>query len=837
MHAAAKTSRQIWGSAGLFMVAVVIAAGALVSAERSEAIERGEQRLRRLVASAEANANRALVAMDMTLASTDDALADLRNPDGQIDRTALIGQLTQTLRQGLLLGDLAVVDEQGRVIAAAQDTSLRLGLPLPEGFARKVVMQPVPALSVSAPSFNPASAERVVFLARPVTLGAQMRGLVVAQMSVADLGLILGQSVDERELEITLEREDGLLLSSRPAAERQTGTFVTPELPNGWAQALSQHAPARLSGQPALVAARPLLYRQLRVVGSLPFDVALAQWQHDRWIIGAGAAGFCAMVLAFAALAQRQANRTTRARAELAESKATLEQALASMHDGLLLCDAQDRVVIWNQRYVELFPWLKPLLQPGVPFVRLAEAAAAALFDEGNATVRRAWVAERLSQRDKDRTMHTRTASADRMVHTIERRTPDGGMVSVYRDTTTLGRELARLKDAAESANDSRSHFLAAMGHELRTPLDAMLGMNGLLLTGPLNPQQRRQAELVNNSGQSLLALINDLLDLSRIEAGHLALKQVDFALRETVADVIGALDARAQAKHLVLRLSTTPDLPAHVNGDPTRLRQVLFNLVGNALTFTDTGQVDVTLSHQVLDDGHIELTVEVADTGVGIAPEALPQLFEPFAQTDNSVSRRYGVTGLGLAITRQITERMGGGVAVRSVPGQGSVFTARMVFAAASTASGGAGAVPFAGQARRILVAEDNTVNQILIKAMLDRLGHHCDVVADGQAAVRQVQATAYDLVLMDIQMPVMDGISATLAIRALPAPMNRVPIISMTANGQPEDREACQRAGMTEHVSKPIDLSLLAEAIERAAQPNRPGARSASTSPSSSA
>jgi len=831
MPAADRMGRLIWGATGLFLTALCAAAVGLIMAERSEELGQGQQRLLRFVASAEANANRTLVALDMTLASVDDLLGDLHDPTAGIDRAALRQRLMQTTRQGLLLGDLAVLDEQGRLVAAAQESSNRLGLPLPDGFARQVVMQQVPALMVSAPSFSPTSAERVIFLARPVALGGRLRGLAVAQVAVADLGHILGQSVDDRELEITLEREDGLLLSSRPAAERLTGRFVTPELPSGWADAPSLLAPARLGGQPAMLAARPLLYRQLRVVGSLPLDVALAQWLRNRWIIGAGAAAFGLLALAFATVAQRQARRTARARAELAESKHTLEQALASMHDGLLLCDAEDRVVIWNPRYEVLFPWLLPVLQPGVPFRALAEAAAAALIPADDPTGRQAWVAERLSQRGKDRTMHTRTASAERLVHAVERRTPDGGMVSVYRDSTTVEFELARLKEAAESASEAKSRFLAAMSHEIRTPLNAVLGMNGLLLASPLNAQQRRQAELIRSSGQSLLALLNDLLDLSKIEAGRMVLEIVDFALRDTVAEVIGLLDARAQAKHLPLLLSCPPDLPARVRGDPSRLRQVLFNLVGNALKFTDAGQVEVRLGHRRLADGRIELCIAVEDTGVGIAPEVLPQLFEPFSQADSSVARRYGGTGLGLAITRQIADLMGGGVDATSVPGQGSLFTARLVLADPidpvanesrpdAPARSAPSALPETQRStpRRILVAEDNSVNQILIKAMLDRIGHFSELVADGAEALHQIQSAPYDLVLMDVQMPLMDGISAALAIRALPAPLCRLPIIAMTANAHPEDLRACLDAGMNDHVTKPLDIQVLAQAIERA-------------------
>jgi CheY-like chemotaxis protein len=311
-------------------------------------------------------------------------------------------------------------------------------------------------------------------------------------------------------------------------------------------------------------------------------------------------------------------------------------------------------------------------------------------------------------------------------------------------------------------------------------------------------------------------------------------LEWVDLDPVRTIDEVVSLMAVRAQSKGLVLQSRIAPGLPKMLRGDPGRLRQVLFNLVGNAVKFTEVGRVDVEVHHQPLADGRIGLEIDVRDTGIGIPQAALPKLFERFTQADSSTARSYGGSGLGLAISREIVTLMGGHIDVASRPGAGSTFTVYLSLDTGSGVAPGTAApeitTPTVVTPRlRVLVAEDNPVNQILIKALLDRMGHRHEVVGNGAEALRLVQAAPFDVVLMDVQMPQMDGLAATRAIRTLPGNVARVPVIAMTANAMPEDRQACLLAGMDDYITKPIDAHRLerllartaAKATESASQP----------------
>jgi CheY-like chemotaxis protein/anti-sigma regulatory factor (Ser/Thr protein kinase) len=374
------------------------------------------------------------------------------------------------------------------------------------------------------------------------------------------------------------------------------------------------------------------------------------------------------------------------------------------------------------------------------------------------------------------------------------------------------------------------------MSHEIRTPMNAILGFTHMLMRDAREPEARDKLGKIGEAGRHLLAVINDILDLSKIEAGKLTLDHADFAVRQALRHVGDLVAARAQAADVELSLSVDPAVPPIVNGDITRVSQALLNFAGNAVKFTEHGRVEMRVSVDAeTADGYM-LRFEVEDTGIGIAPEHLPRLFSAFEQADSSTTRRHGGTGLGLAISRRLAELMGGTVGVRSEPGVGSTFWFTVRVAPASAApvsrttgdSGAAGegalTVPQdeGGELRRViggarlLLVEDNEVNREVALDLLNEAGLRVDVAEDGAVAVAAARRERYDLILMDMQMPVMDGLAATRAIRQLPD-YAEVPILAMTANAFDEDRRQCLEAGMNDHVPKPVDPARLFATLMR--------------------
>ncbi len=412
-------------------------------------------------------------------------------------------------------------------------------------------------------------------------------------------------------------------------------------------------------------------------------------------------------------------------------------------------------------------------------------------------------------------------------------RTPEGGIewngyLADVTEARAVSEELRRAKDGAEAANRAKSDFLANMSHEIRTPMNGIIGMTELALDGVLDAQQREHLSIVRSSADALLRVINDILDFSKIEAGKLQIEHIPFALEPLVQEVLKPLAVRAADKGLALRCEMAPGLPARVLGDAGRLRQVLLNLLGNAIKFTEQGRV--TLSLRPGRSG--EVTFTIADTGIGIPAEKLGTIFEAFSQEDSSITRRYGGTGLGLTISARLVDAMQGRIWVESTPGEGSRFHVALPLMAegldalpATSLAPGEGSEGSEGSAKEpapagvslhVLLVEDHPVNQRLATQLLERWGHRVTLADNGERALALLADARFDLILMDMMMPVLDGLEATRRYRATEQGP-RTPIVAMTAKAMQGDRERCLAAGMDDYLSKPLDLRAFQRLVHR--------------------
>lgn len=507
--------------------------------------------------------------------------------------------------------------------------------------------------------------------------------------------------------------------------------------------------------------------------------------------VGAGLTGFIVLV----------AMLSGRYRSQLLGTRRLLAVALENMNRGILMVDAHDRVRVSNREMAQIMNVptealrSKPLLRELVAKLPVDDVPQGGLVPRDGGA-QREWV-----------------RAGGQVVEISISALEDGGAVATYTDITERKaneRALSAARDAAEAANRARAGFFAMMSHEIRTPMNAVIGFAGLLLDSRLTVEQGRFARGIRDAAEGLLQIIDDILDVSKLEAGRLSFEAVPFELDPLLDSVVSVMQLKAREKGLSLSVNVAPGTPPALVGDPGRLRQVLLNLVANAIKFTATGAVRVEVGLVERVDGKARLRFAVVDTGIGIAPEAQQLLFKEFSQVDSTIARRFGGTGLGLAICRRLVERMGGTIEVVSEAGAGSRFQFDVRMAETAPGERMQGLKEEAGgppeRRLRVLLAEDNASNRLVAMTRLERMGHRVDAVGNGAEAVAAVQMAPYDVVLMDVMMPEMDGMEAARAIRSLDGPVREIPIVALTANAFRSDEEACREAGMDGFISKPM-------------------------------
>ena len=502
-----------------------------------------------------------------------------------------------------------------------------------------------------------------------------------------------------------------------------------------------------------------------------------------------------------------------------------VREAIDAMPDGLAFYDADDRLVLWNHRYAEVNPELSSNLSAGMTFCEIIKIGLAeGLYAEavGRETE---WIAERLESRNALSTTMEQHIAGDRWLRVSDRRTAAGGIVTVCTDITDLkrgARSLAEARDAAQAASTAKSQFLANMSHEIRTPLNGVIGVAQALARTELSTQQREMLELIQSSGQTLQVLLSDILDLARVESGRLEMADAPLDLGRAVREAAQLYESTADAKALQFFVEIAPEADCWIRGDSVRLKQILTNLVSNAVKFTSEGFVSLTVGPGPDRDGAPTLRFSVEDTGIGFDHATRERLFSRFEQADGAITRRFGGSGLGLAISRQLAEMMGGDLDCESEPGGGSAFILTIPFrpveAAAprvseTTATGGGDDEP----AVRVLLADDHPVNRKVVEMVLAQVNVELTSVDDGAQALQACRDREFDLILMDMQMPVMDGLTATREIRLHEAAMglNPTTIVMLTANALPEHIASAAAAGADHHIAKPFNVTELLELI----------------------
>lgn len=583
MHTPRQGYVGVWCVAGTFLVIVAGIASYLVERGRADAVELARSRAAQTAAHAETLVNRAFLSIDVLLAGLEDLVALEQSRSGNVDPLLAQRALAGVVRRSLLVRDVALVGDDGAVVASALPVTRRLGLPLPGRFLGSAWQQSPPSMTVSQPAESFNTAETVIHFARPFGTSQGSRLLAVAVVPAAQVSAALAPGEAASLAVMTLEREDGQLIVGMPQTGMPASRRLASPLASTHRDGVARLAAGRLDGTPSLVAARSLLHSGLLVAVSIPMSDVLAGWQKERRRIWTAAALLGLAIVATAAGLHHYIRRMHLARAAIAEGKTWLDQALASIRDGLLLCDGLDRVVAWNQRYVAFYPWLASLIRPGVPYEVLVRRSVAEMFAERSAQEQEDLVQQRLRAHRREFSEFEHAVNSDLVIRITETATPGGGVVSVFRDVTAAERALARAEAAKEAAEASRLHFASGLAQAVARPANTALGAAELLLRTPLSGEQRRCVDWARSSGREITSIVHDLLDMTTLSSGpvRLACERFDPAavLREAISQVRHTLPAA----NLDVELLGSDQLPASVYGDAGRVRQAVRGLVAAA--------------------------------------------------------------------------------------------------------------------------------------------------------------------------------------------------------------------------------------------------------------
>jgi PAS domain S-box-containing protein len=838
MTFAARTSSLLHSSRGLslvgFMISLVIliAAGLAIHDLRAEAVDGTLKEISHLSIALAEQGSRSIQAVDLVLQETQErirakAIATPAEFDSMLRTESTQRFLADRLKQLPQANTVSIVNAEGMLINSSR------GWPTPvidvadRDYFVHLRDHDDADMFISIPVKSRVSGNWMVFIARRISADdGTFLGLAVGGLEAHYFEEFYRAIMQQKDASVTVLRRDGTIIARYPHTENQMANKMPAASP--WyarvgAGGGTYRSPGYLDGITRIVQVRPMSDYPLVVDVTVSEDEALVHWRRQSIFIGILAiSAICGFVLLFQVIAA-QFRRLERSQASLKESETRFRDFATTSSDWFWEQDASLRFTFVSESAANSSAIIGKKLWD----LETMGVSAAQGWDDHRAAIeaRRPFRDFRLQRIGRDDKQHYIVVSGSPIFD-------ESGEFHGYRGTGrdvsayVLAEEsLRQAKAEAENANRAKSAFLANMSHEIRTPMHGIIGTADLLLNTELAQRQRDYVEMVRASATGLLSIINDILDISKLEAGRLAIEDTDFNLEVIVHQAVDLLTAKADEKGLRLDCVIDHEARGRFRGDPSRLRQILLNLVGNAIKFTEAGSVTVAVSRLAAENGRVRLKIDVVDTGIGIDENAQRRLFQKFIQADSSISRRFGGTGLGLAISKQLIEAMGGEITLESRVGAGSRFSFTLSLDDATD-----GPMPIRPDepvrrgppapkkpGKRILLAEDVVINQVIAREMLLQDGHEVDLAQNGLEAVEAASHRSYDLVLMDVHMPILDGLEATRRIRALPGESAKVPIVALTADAIAGVRQQYVAAGMDDFLSKPFAAEALSAIVER--------------------